>query len=153
MKEENVSKEVKQQVSETSPATPATAKGTSGGKKEDAHSKECGQVNLLHRPEDIALKGNDDQPSFFDQIYEEIENVIGGDNPNQFLCLTIPGQVLTAEDFAYDYKRNAEKNPTVEANESRLANKLFDPCRVTGADNGMTLPYQYRSALMCLPQN
>lgn len=35
----------------------------------------------------------------------------------------------------------------VEANESRLANKLFDPCRVTGGDNGMTLPYQYRSAL------
>ena len=35
----------------------------------------------------------------------------------------------------------------VKANESRLANKLFDPCRVTGGDNGMTLPYQYRSAL------
>ena len=31
--------------------------------------------------------------------------------------------------------------------DSRLANKLFDPCRVTGGDNGMTLPYQYRSAL------
>ena len=80
-------------------------------------------------------------------IYNQIDSIIGGENPNQFLCLTLPGQVLTAKDFAYDYKNNAEKGPTVEANESRLANKLFDPCRITGGDNGMTLPYQYRSAL------
>lgn len=84
---------------------------------------------------------------FIDLIYNQIDSVIGGENPNQFLCLTLPGQVLTAKDFAYDYKNNAEKGPTVEANESRLANKLFDPCRITGGDNGMTLPYQYRSAL------
>lgn len=85
--------------------------------------------------------------SFFDMIYEKINSILGGDNPNQFLCLTIPGQALSAEDFTYDYKKNAPKGPTIEANESRLANKLFDPCHVTGADNGMTLPYQYRSAL------
>lgn len=85
--------------------------------------------------------------SFIDLIYNQIDSIIGGENPNQFLCLTLPGQVLTAKDFAYDYKNNAEKGPTVEANESRLANKLFDPCRITGGDNGMTLPYQYRSAL------
>lgn len=84
---------------------------------------------------------------FIDLIYNQIDSIIGGENPNQFLCLTLPGQVLTAKDFAYDYKNNAEKGPTVEANESRLANKLFDPCRITGGDNGMTLPYQYRSAL------
>lgn len=85
--------------------------------------------------------------SFIDIIYDKINGVLGGNNPNQFLCLTIPGQALSAEDFAYDYKNNAPKGPTVEANESRLANKLFDPCHITGADNGMTLPYQYRSAL------
>lgn len=84
---------------------------------------------------------------FIDLIYNQIDSIIGGENPNQFLCLTLPGQVLTAKDFAYDYKNNAEKGPTVEANESRLANKLFDPCRITGGDNGLTLPYQYRSAL------
>lgn len=84
---------------------------------------------------------------FIDLLYNQIESVIGGENPNQFLCLTLPGQALTAKDFAYDYKNNAEKGPMVEANESRLANKLFDPCRITGGDNGMTLPYQYRSAL------
>ena len=84
---------------------------------------------------------------FIDLLYNQIESVIGGENPNQFLCLTLPGQALTAKDFAYDYKNKAEKGLMVEANESRLANKLFDPCRVTGGDNGMTLPYQYRSAL------
>lgn len=92
---------------------------------------------------------NDDPPpsSFCDQMYEQINAVIGGSNPNQFLCLTIPGQALSAEDFAYDYKSNAAKGPTIEANESRLANKLFDPARMAGADNGLTLPYQYRTAL------
>lgn len=88
-----------------------------------------------------------DSTPFSDQIYMQINSVLGGSNPNQFLCLTIPGQALSAEDFAYDYKNNAPKGPVVEANESRLVNKLFDPCRMTGADNGLTLPYQYRSAL------
>lgn len=84
---------------------------------------------------------------FIDQIYDKIDSMIGGSNPNQFLCLTLPGQALAAEDFTYDYKNHEPKGPVVEANESRLANKLFDPCRMTGADNGLTLPYQYRSAL------
>lgn len=99
----------------------------------------------------VGANGSDDtetQPSsFVDMVYQQINSVIGGNNSNQFLCLTIPGQALSAEDFTYDYKNNAPKGPTVEANESRLANKLFDPCRMTGADNGLTLPYQYRTAL------
>ncbi len=85
--------------------------------------------------------------SFIDMLYQQISSVLGGSNSNQFLCLTIPGQALSPEDFAYDYKNNAPKGPVIEANESRLANKLFDPCRVTGGDNGLTLPYQYRAAL------
>lgn len=85
--------------------------------------------------------------SFADALYEKIANVLGNSNPDQYLCLTIPGQALAREDFAYDYKNNAPKGPTVEANESNLVNKLFDPCRMTGADSGLTLPYQYRSAL------
>lgn len=88
--------------------------------------------------------------SFWDLLYNKIDGVIGGENPNQFLCLTIPGQALAAEDFAFDYKSNAEKNLVVAANESKLANKLFDPCRITGSDNGMSLVYQYRSALNTL---
>lgn len=88
-----------------------------------------------------------DGKSFVDTVYDQINAVIGGSNPNQFLCLTIPGQILSAEDFTYDYKNNVPKGPTIEANESRLANKLFDPCRMTAGDNGLTLPYQYKTAL------
>lgn len=95
----------------------------------------------------VGANAEPDSAPFSDQIYKQINSVLGGSNPNQFLCLTIPGQALSAEDFAYDYKNNAPKGPVVEANESRLVNKLFDPCRMTGADNGLTLPYQYRSAL------
>lgn len=64
---------------------------------------------------------------FIDLIYNQIDSIIGGENPNQFLCLTLPGQVLTAKDFAYDYKNNAEKGPTVEANESRSALDTLTP--------------------------
>ena len=88
-----------------------------------------------------------DEAPFVDQVYNQIASVLGGNDANQFLCLTIPGQALSAEDFKYDYGNNAPKGPTVEANESRLANKLYDPARMAGADNGLTLPYQYRTAL------
>ncbi len=88
-----------------------------------------------------------EQTSFADELYGEINKVLGGTNANQFLCLTIPGQALSAEDYSYDYKNNAAKGPTVEANESKLANKMFDPCTMTGSDNGKTLAQQYRSAL------
>ncbi len=46
---------------------------------------------------------------FIDLLYNQIESIIGGENPNQFLCLTLPGQALTATDFAYDYKNNGKK--------------------------------------------
>lgn len=85
--------------------------------------------------------------SLVDTFYQQIDLAIGGDNPKQFFCLTLPGQALTAEDYAYDYKNHASKGPIVEANESKLANKMFDPCRITAGDNGTTLPYQYRTAL------
>lgn len=101
------------------------------------------QANTIGDSAGAQTKGS----SFVDTVYQQIASVIGGDSPNQFLCLTIPGQALSAEDFAYDYKNNAPKGPVIEANESRLANKLFDPCRMVGSDNGLTLPYQYRTAL------
>ncbi len=85
--------------------------------------------------------------SFADELYEEVNKVLGGTNPNQFLCLTIPGQALSKEDFAYDYKNSSAKGPTVERNESNLVNKMFDPCTITGADNGKTLAQQYKTAL------
>ena len=101
-------------------------------------------------PKNILRAGNekdDEDQALFELLYKEIEDNLGGDNPNQFLCLTIPGQALTAEDFQYDYKNSAPKGPVIEANESKLANKMFDACRVTGGDNGLSLPTQYRTAL------
>ena len=95
----------------------------------------------------VGAEDNAEDKGFADTLYDKINDVLGGTDANQFLCLTIPGQALSAEDFKYDYKKNATKGPTIEANESRLANKLFDPAKLTGADNGLTLPYQYRSAL------
>ncbi len=85
--------------------------------------------------------------SFIDTIYDEISSVIGVNSDNQFLCLQIPGTILNADDYSYDIKKNPSKPLIVEANESRLANKMFDPCKITGSDNGFSLPYQYGSAL------
>jgi cell division septum initiation protein DivIVA len=84
---------------------------------------------------------------FIDQLYDKINEVIGGDNNNQLFCLSLPGTILAPESFTYDYKNNAPKPPKVAANESRLANKLFDACHISVGDNGRTLPQQYRSAI------
>lgn len=87
------------------------------------------------------------QSEFAAHFYEEINNAMGGSNPNEKLCLLLPGIALTKSDFEYDYKNNAAKGPVIEANESRLANKLYDPMDMVGGDNGKTLEHQYRSAL------
>lgn len=85
--------------------------------------------------------------SFATQIYNAISNAIGGSNANQFLCLQIPGTILYENDYAYDPSKNETKSRVIQVNESRLANKMFDPCRMTGSDNGFSLPYQYKTAL------
>ena len=97
---------------------------------------------------DADTSNKETQPSsFIVNLYQQINSVLGGSDTNQFLYLTIPGQALSPENFTYDYKNTAPKGPVVQANESRLADKLFDSCRMTGSDNGLTLPYQYRTAL------
>lgn len=84
---------------------------------------------------------------FAAKFYDEVNNVIGGTNPNEKLTLLLPGIALTKSDFEYDYKNNAAKGPIIEANESRLANKLYDAADLVGGDNGKTLEHQYKSAL------
>ena len=83
------------------------------------------------------------QNSFATHVYNEINSKIGGNNIEQFLCLLIPGIILNKEDYEF----SGIKGPVIEANESRLANKMFDPCQMTNTDNGRTLPYQYKMAL------
>lgn len=83
---------------------------------------------------------------FAQAFYKEVQSVIGGDNSQEKLVLMLPGIALKQSDYAFD----KVKSPIVEANESRLANKLYDPAELVGADNGMTLPTQYMSALNAL---
>lgn len=89
-----------------------------------------------------------DTKSMIEEIYESITEVIGGSNPDQIFCMSFPGVSLDKE--SYEYDTNKTKPPTVRANESKLTNKLFDPCQVTGGDNGRQLATQYLSALDAL---
>ena len=86
--------------------------------------------------------------SFLDTLYEKITDVIGGDNPNQYFCLTLPGTLVDPTDYTYDIA--GEKPAHVKANESKLVNKLFDACFITASDNGRQLQNQYRTALNML---
>ncbi|MEY8334473.1 hypothetical protein AALB53_15415 [Lachnospiraceae bacterium 47-T17] len=86
--------------------------------------------------------------SFLDTLYEKITDVIGGDNPNQYFCMTFPGTLIDAADYQYDI--SGEKPAHVKANESKLVNKLFDACFIAAADNGRQLQNQYRTALSML---
>ncbi len=97
--------------------------------------------------------GDGDTPqnkSLVDLFYDKINEVIGGDNNNQFFCMNFPATLVDAHSYSYDYKNNESKPPRIQQNESRLANKMFDPCQVTGADNGRSLAQQYMSALNML---
>ena len=85
--------------------------------------------------------------SLVDIMYDKINEVLGGDNANQYFCMTFPGTILAPQTYSFDYKNNKPKPPFVEANESRLANKLFYPCHITVADNGRSLAQQYSTAL------
>lgn len=92
-------------------------------------------------------EGSKKDESLVDIMYEKINEAIGGDNANQYFCMTFPATLLAKETYEYDYKSGKSKPLTVEMNESRLANKMFDPCNITGADNGRSLAQQYSSAL------
>lgn len=80
-------------------------------------------------------------------MYKAVHEAVGGDNKEQFFCMIFPGTILAPEIYKFDYKNQAPKSPSVMANESKLVNKLFDACFITGADNGRSLPQMYQSAL------
>lgn len=93
---------------------------------------------------------DNEEKSFADELYEKITSVIGGDNPNQFFCMGLPGTLVDASQYTYDVENNQPKPAHVKANESKLANKLFDACFVSASDNGRHLQTQYRTALNVL---
>lgn len=96
------------------------------------------------RDEDQA---DDSHMSFADKLYKEITAVIGGDNPNQFFCMGLPGTMLEPNQYSYAVEQNEPKPALVEANESKLVDKLFDACTLASADNGRHLHTQYKTAL------
>ncbi len=93
-----------------------------------------------------AAPEKESKTAFATQIYDEIDSKLGGNGYNQFLCLLIPGMILDDADYRYDLKKEI-KGPVIEANESRLANRMFDPCQIASSDNGRNLAYQYKMAL------
>lgn len=103
-----------------------------------------------NKGEDSGGTNKDTVKNFSDQLYDEITAVIGGDNPNQFFCMTLPGTLIDPSQYAYDVKNNEPKPAHVKANESKLVNKLFDACFMTSSDNGRHLQTQYRTALNML---
>lgn len=88
--------------------------------------------------------------SFADILYDQITSVIGGDNPNQFFCMGLPGTLLDPAQYSYDTDKNQVKPAHVKANESKLADKLFDAAFMSSASNGKHLTTQYRTALNML---
>lgn len=122
--------------------------------KENAPKEFQPPVTEDDRKESVAsaLKNGDNAAagggSFLDTLYEKITDVIGGDNPNQYFCMTLPGTLIDPTDYKYDI--SGEKPAHVKANESKLVNKLFDACFMTASDNGRQLQNQYRTALNML---
>ncbi len=83
--------------------------------------------------------------SLVERFYDAMLEAFGGDNTNQYFCLTMPGTVVNKEDFVYDVKQG---KPTLVADaESKLVNQLYDPCRITNTHNGRHLATQYLTAL------
>ena len=125
MKEQKLTEKIKTEVDETAIASASNEpqeirddsppmfkddKGSKGDKKPKGDKDPKGDSKSGTQKNNVGANLAD--MSFLDLLYNKIDGVIGGENPNQFLCLTLPGQALTAKDFAYDYKNNAENQPT-----------------------------------------
>lgn len=112
----------------------------------------------LKKKMDASIKANilkegantDESTSFADILYDQITSVIGGDNPNQFFCMGLPGTLIDPAQYSYDTDKNQVKPAHVKANESKLADKLFDATFMSSASNGKHLTTQYRTALNML---
>lgn len=80
-----------------------------------------------------------------EQIYDQLVQVFGGTNPNQFFTMLMPATTLDQASYAYD--TSGYKPAMVAAAESRLADQMFDIAKATGGSNGQRLSSQYMQAL------
>ncbi|MDJ0616206.1 MAG: hypothetical protein QNJ63_05530 [Calothrix sp. MO_192.B10] len=81
-----------------------------------------------------------------DDIYDKINGLFGGKDPNQILCMLIPGTPLGDGEY-YDTSQGGE---VAKARADVLVDNLYDICQITGSDNNKKLSYQYGSALNVL---
>lgn len=88
------------------------------------------------------------KPNAIEQIYNQLMQVLGGTNPNQYFTMLYPGTMLNAASYAFDTTR--AKPEIVAAAESLLVDRLYDVAKVTGAPNGERLSNQYLQALSVL---
>lgn len=86
------------------------------------------------------------EKSLADQLYEKITDVTGGNNPNQFFCVGLPGTAIDTSHYTYDLESSAPKPLHVTANESKLVDKLFDACYTGASDDGGHLQTLHRDA-------
>lgn len=82
------------------------------------------------------------------QIRDQLNQVLGGNNPNQFFMMTVPGTILDPTEYAYDVTK--PKPAVITANESRLVDQLYDIATVSPAPNGQRLSTQFLQALSVL---
>jgi hypothetical protein len=83
-----------------------------------------------------------------EQIYDQLMQVFGGTNANQFFTMLMPATTLDQASYAYDTR--ATKPALVAAAESLLVDQLFDVAKVTGSANGERVSSQYMQALSVL---
>jgi hypothetical protein len=80
-----------------------------------------------------------------EQIYDQLVQVFGGTNPNQFFTMLMPATTL--DQASYAYNTSGYKPAMVAEAESRLADQMFDIAKATGSSNGQRLSSQYMQAL------
>jgi hypothetical protein len=83
-----------------------------------------------------------------EQIYNQLNTVFGGTNPNQIFAMLMPGTTLDASLYAYETIKR--KPATVMEAESKLADQMFDIAKVSGSSNGQRVSSQYLQALSLL---
>lgn len=87
-------------------------------------------------------------PNAIEQIYDQLMQVFGGTNPNQFFSLLMPATTLNQASYAFDTRRT--KPQLVAQAESLLVDQMFDVAKVSGSSNGERLSLQYMQALSVL---
>jgi hypothetical protein len=149
-REVKMSKEVKDAKIESTETNMSTKENVIKSQPQTVSSAE--KIGVIS--EDASNENNGDSEnstsSFADVLYDEIVKVIGGNNPNQFFSMSLPGTLLDASSYSYDTSSGSAKPAHVKANESELANRLYDAAFISAGANGKHLTTQYRTALNML---